>query len=92
MNNSSKIIDINEIDKRKQQIYNIMNQDIQSRNNENILKKRAAIEMKYLKPELIKLHKKKEKRNNERLIYSNLIREEFDEFMFQYENGKKPKK
>ena len=48
MNNSSKIIDINEIDKRKQQIYNIMNQDIQSRNNENILKKRAAIEMKYL--------------------------------------------
>ena len=92
MNNSSKIIDINEIDKRKQQIYNIMNQDIQSRNNENIIKKRAAIEMKNLKPELIKLHKKKEKRNNERLIYSNLIREEFDEFMFQYENGKKPKK
>jgi len=92
MNNSSKIIDINEIDKRKQQIYNIMNQDIQSRNNENILKKRAAIEMKYLKPELIKLHKKKEKRNNERLIYSNLIREEFDEFMFQSENSKKQNK
>lgn len=92
MNNSSKIIDINEIDKRKQQIYNIMKKETEQYDDNKILKKRAAIEMKYLKPELIKLHKKKEKRNNERLIYSNLIREEFDEFMFQSENGKKQKK
>ena len=92
MNNSSKIININEINKRKQEIYHIMKKEAERHDNNKILKKRAEMEMKYLKPELIQLHKKKEKCNNEHLIYSNLIREEFDDFMFQSENSKKQNK
>lgn len=67
-----------------------MIKDIQERNNETILKKRAALEMKYLKPELIKMNQKKIKYFQEELIKPDLIIEDFKQFVTNSEN--KPKK
>lgn len=86
MNDPRKIVDIIEIDKRKKEILNIMIEDVQERNEQKLLKKRAAIEMKYLKPELLKLNKKKNS-CKEQLIKSNLICKEFEEFILQKDNN-----
>ena len=82
MNNPHKIFDITEIDKRKKIILDLMIEEVQEHNEQKLLKKRAAIEMKYLKPELLKLNKKKSN-NKEQLIKSHLICKEFEEFILQ---------
>jgi hypothetical protein len=82
MNNPHKIFDIMEIDKRKKIILDLMIEEVQERNEQKLFKKRAAIEMKYLKPELLKLNKKKSN-NKEQLIKSHLICKEFEEFILQ---------
>jgi len=82
MNNPHKIFDITEIDKRKKIILDLMIEEVQERNEQKLFKQRAAIEMKYLKPELLKLNKKKSN-NKEQLIKSHLICKEFEEFILQ---------
>jgi len=82
MNNPHKIFDITEIEKRKKIILDLMIEEVQEHNEQKLLKKRAAIEMKYLKPELLKLNKKKSN-NKEQLIKSHLICKEFEEFILQ---------
>ena len=91
MNNTSKIININEIYKRKELIYNAMVKEVQEKSEQQILKKRAALEMKYLKPELIKMNKKKIKYFDEQIIKPDLIMEDFKFFIFELEDGKKDK-
>jgi len=90
MNDSCKIININDIDKRKKKIYDVMLKEVQEHDEQKILKKRAAIEMKYLKPELLKMNKQKNN-HNEQLIKPDLIHEEFEEFMIKihHNNNKK---
>lgn len=82
MNNPRKIVDIMEIDKRKKEILDLMIEEVQERNEQKLLKKRAAIEMKYLKPQLLLMNKKKDD-NKEVLIKSHLICKEFEEFILQ---------
>ena len=82
MNNPHKIFAITEIEKRKKIILDLMIEEVQEHNEQKLLKKRAAIEMKYLKPELLKLNKKKSN-NKEQLIKSHLICKEFEEFILQ---------
>jgi len=82
MNDSRKIFAIMEIEKRKKIILDLMIEEVQEHNEQKLLKKRAAIEMKYLKPELLKLNKKKSN-NKEQLIKSHLICKEFEEFILQ---------
>lgn len=84
MNHSCKIINITEIEKRKIKILDIMIKEVQERNEQKLLKKRAAIEMKYLKPELLKLNKKN---NKEQLIKSHLICKEFEDFILQMDDN-----
>ena len=91
MNNTSKIININEIYKRKELIYNSMVKEVQEKSEQQILKKRAALEMKYLKPELIKMNQKKIKYFDEQIIKPDLIMEDFKFFIFELEDGKKDK-
>lgn len=91
MNNTSKIININEIYKRKELIYNAMVKEVQEKSEQQILKKRAALEMKYLKPELIKMNQKKIKYFDEQIIKPDLIMEDFKFFIFELEDGKKDK-
>ena len=91
MNNTSKIININEIYKRKELIYNSMVKEVQEKSEQQILKKRAALEMKYLKPELMKMNQKKIKYFDEQIIKPDLIMEDFKFFIFELEDGKKDK-
>ncbi len=91
MNNTSKIININEVYKRKELIYNAMVKEVQEKSEQQILKKRAALEMKYLKPELIKMNQKKIKYFDEQIIKPDLIMEDFKFFIFELEDGKKDK-
>ena len=86
MNNSDKIINITEIEKRKKKILDVMMQEVQEHNEQKLLKKRAAIEMKYLKPELLKMNQKK-KNHKEQLIKSHLICKEFEDFILQMDNN-----
>ena len=86
MNNSDKIINITEIEKRKKLILDFIIKDIEERYEQKLLKKRAAIEMKYLKPELLKLNKKKNT-CKEQLIKSHQICEELEEFILQIDNN-----
>ena len=86
MNNSDKIINITEIEKRKKKILDVMMQEVQEHNEQKLLKKRAAIEMKYLKPELLKLNKKKNG-CKEQFIKSHQICEELEEFILQIDNN-----
>lgn len=80
MNDSCKIFAIIEIEKRKKIILDLMIEEVQERNEQKLFKQRAAIEMKYLKPQLLLMNKKKDK---EQLIKSHLICKEFEEFILQ---------
>ena len=82
MNDSRKIFSITELEKRKKKILDLMVEEVQERDEQKLLKERAAIEMKYLKPELLKLNKKKHN-HKEQLIKSHLICKEFEEFIIQ---------
>lgn len=86
MNDSCKIINITEIEKRKKQILDVMIKEVQEYNEQKLLKKRAAIEMKYLKPELLKINQKKNN-HTEQLIKSQLICKEFEDFILQTDNN-----
>jgi len=90
MNDPCKIIDINEIHTRKKEIINIMIKELQERNEQKILKRRAVIEMKFLKPQLLLMNQKKND-TKEQFIQPILISKEFEDFMLQMEEFRNKK-